>query len=306
MFLDNFLKFWITNFKGELAALGAAFLWAVSTVVYERLGHSYPPVVLNLIKGAIALVLILFTLLFGSEPLPSANPTAFGLLLLSGAVAIGFGDTAYFETLNCLGGRRTLLMETLAPPLVAILALIFLQERLTIGAWCGIFLTVLGIAWVITEQVPGSTIGKEQLRRGIGFGILAALAQACGAVLSRAALAQTTVSPLWATLLRLSAGVLILLPLTAFSRQKLSFQWKDLPSRQVLGAIFFAAFFGTYLAIWLQQTALKFSAAGIAQTLAATSPLFVLPIAVWLGELVTVRAILGVLVAIAGIALLLG
>ncbi len=47
MFLDNFLKFWITNFKGELAALGAAFLWAVSTVVYERLGHSYLPVVLN-------------------------------------------------------------------------------------------------------------------------------------------------------------------------------------------------------------------------------------------------------------------
>ncbi len=63
-----------------------------------------------MIKGAIALVLILFTLLFGSEPLPSANPTAFGLLLLSGAIAIGFGDTAYFETLNCLGGRRTLLM----------------------------------------------------------------------------------------------------------------------------------------------------------------------------------------------------
>jgi len=90
------------------------------------------------------------------------------------------------------------------------------------------------------------------------------------------------------------------------SRQKLGFQWKDLPSRQVLGASFFAAFFGTYLAIWLQQTALKFTAAGIAQTLAATSPLFVLPIAVWLGELVTVRAVLGVLVAIAGIALVLG
>jgi hypothetical protein len=26
MILDNFLKFWITNFKGEFAALGAAFL----------------------------------------------------------------------------------------------------------------------------------------------------------------------------------------------------------------------------------------------------------------------------------------
>ncbi|NEQ24266.1 MAG: hypothetical protein F6K28_35130 [Microcoleus sp. SIO2G3] len=98
-----------------------------------------------MIKGAIALVLILLTLLIGGEPLPSANSIAFMLLLLSGAIAIGFG-------------------------------------------------------------------------------ILAALAQTSGAVLSRAALAQTTVSPLWATLLRLSAGVLVLLPLTAFSRQKLGFQ----------------------------------------------------------------------------------
>lgn len=304
MIVDNLLNFWIANFRGELAALGAAFLWAVSTVVYGRLGRSYPPIELNLLKGAIAIVLIVLTLLLIGEQLPALNFTAIGLLLLSGVIGIALGDTAYFEALNCLGARRALLMETLAPPIVAILALIFLQETLTVGAWFGILLTVLGVAWVVTERVPSSLAAPLQLPRGINFGILAAFAQASGAVLSRAALAESGISPIWATLFRLGAGVLVLLPLTGFLRRRSSFQSKYSPSASSLGAIIFAAFLGTYLAIWLQQTALKFTAAGIAQTLTITSPLFVLPIVVWIGEKVSFRAILGVLVSISGIALL--
>ncbi|NEP11719.1 MAG: DMT family transporter [Symploca sp. SIO2C1] len=306
MFLGNSLNFSITDLSGELAALGGACLWAVATVVYGRLGSYYPPLELNLMKGVIAIALIILTLIFGNEQLQLLNLNACGLLLLSGVIGIALGDTAYFAAINCLGARRALLMETLAPPLVAVIALIFLQEQLTIGAWCGIFLTVLGIAWVITERVPGSAVKQDQLLKGIGLGILAALAQASGAVLSRAALAQTTISPLFSTLLRLSGGMVILLLLTGWFRRQVGFQVKSLPSKQALGAIFLAAFIGTYLGIWLQQIAFKFTAAGIAQTLLATSPLFVLPIVVWMGEVVSLRAILGVLVAIGGIALLLG
>ncbi|MDB9494872.1 EamA family transporter, partial [Spirulina subsalsa CS-330] len=65
-----------------------------------------------------------------------------------------------------------------------------------------------------------------------------------------------------------------------------------------------AAFGGTYLAIWLQQIALKYTATGTAQTLLATSPLFVLPLAALWGETITPRSVLGVGIAIAGIALL--
>jgi drug/metabolite transporter (DMT)-like permease len=54
----------------------------------------------------------------------------------------------------------------------------------------------------------------------------------------------------------------------------------------------------------LQQISLKFTEAGIAKSLGATSPLFVLPLAIWMGEVVSLRAILGVLVALAGVGLL--
>jgi drug/metabolite transporter (DMT)-like permease len=63
---------------------------------------------------------------------------------------------------------------------------------------------------------------------------------------------------------------------------------------------------GTYLGIWLQQISLKYTDAGIAQTLFATSPLFALPMSIWLGERVSPRAALGACVALAGVGLLFG
>jgi drug/metabolite transporter (DMT)-like permease len=43
---------------------------------------------------------------------------------------------------------------------------------------------------------------------------------------------------------------------------------------------------------------------GIAQTLTATSPLFVLPIAAMMGDRINLRAIFGVIIALLGIGIL--
>lgn len=293
----------IVDFRGELAALSAALIWAIASVVYISLGKQLPPLMLNLSKSAIAVVLILLTLGLRGDFLPDSTPTAVGLLLLSGAIGIGFGDTAFFEALNCLGARRCLLMEALAPPLTALLALIFLGEQLTALSYLGIGLTVAGVSWVIVERVPDRGQGNFRPLRGVGFGMIAALGQAGGSVMSRAALAGTEISPLWSTLIRLAAGVAVLLVWAAF-QQRGKQGFRPLRSPRLLAILTLASFFGTYLAIWLQQTAFKFTAAGIAQSLSATSPLFVIPVAIWMGDRVSPRAILGVLIALGGVWLL--
>lgn len=304
IFLTNFFN-WITNFKGELAALSAAFLWAIASLVYSRLGRQIPPLELNLFKGIIAIAFLVLTLLLQGQLLPEINPTALTLLLLSGVLGIGLGDTAYFAAINCLGARRTLILETLAPPLTAVLALVFLQEQLTAAAWCGILLTILGVVWVVTERVPNSTAESKHLTmRGISWGLLAAVAQATGAVLSRTALIQSSISPWWSTLVRLGAGVLVLLLWKLLGQRQVNGWLKPLQSWRIVGVIAITAFFSTYLGIWLQQISLKFAPAGIAQTLSSTSPLFVLPLAIWMGDVVSFRAILGVLVALGGVAVL--
>jgi drug/metabolite transporter (DMT)-like permease len=122
--------------------------------------------------------------------------------------------------------------------------------------------------------------------------------------MSRAALAGTDINPLWSTFIRLVGGIVILVIWLGVQRQSMRVL-KPLLSRRLLMVVAGTAFFSTYLGIWLQQLSLKYAPAGVAQSLSATSPLFVIPIAViFAGDKVSVRAVLGVLVAIAGVWLL--
>jgi drug/metabolite transporter (DMT)-like permease len=286
---------------GESAALSAALLWAISSVIYSRLGLKIPPLQLNLYKGIIAIALVAITLLIQGTALINLSTSTVVLLTISGMIGIGLGDTAYFSALNSLGARRTLLLETSSPPMGALLALIFIGEQLAYSSWCGIFLTILGIAWVISERNPvdQSSVSPQ----GIMWGILAAIAQALGAVISRYALIQSAVSPLESTLIRLIGGTVIVIGLLFLPVAKQTkMQWQL--SRRSLGVIAIAAFGSTYLGIWLQQISLKFAPTGIAQTFLATSPLFILPIVALQGEKISLRAILGVVVSLAGIALM--
>ena len=318
-----------TGLAGELAALTAAFLWAAASLMFGRLGQQLSPVVLNLAKGLFALLFIGMTLgiqesVLAVEPVPSgilALPSYSVIcLLLSGAVGIGLGDTAYFSAINSLGARRALILETLAPPVSAVLAWMFLSERLSTTAVMGIGLTLLGVVWVISERVPGAQISAS--RKGVWIALLAVLCQASGAVLSRAALANTAVDPLASTLIRLLSGLILMGLLIALRPQQLgAYQprfadhsnnwrmrwqksWAALKTPKLLMAIAIAAFFATYLGIWLQQIALKYTATGIAQSLLATSPLFVLPMAAALGDRLSWRSVCGAAVALSGVWLL--
>ena len=332
-----------SRFLGESAALAAAFLWAAATLMFGRLGRQLSPLLLNIVKGVFAVGLILITLTL--QQLNEVAPAiAFELplkatiyLLLSGAVGIGIGDTAYFATINALGARRALLLETLAPPVAAVLAWSFLSERLSVTAIAGIGLTLVGVAWVISERVPEKDQGLkvEPVDRpsavwaSLGVAMLAVFSQASGAVLSRAALADTAIAPLWSSLLRLVAGLVCMGLIALLRPQQLGAYgqissdslsqtnntrtWQNrwqasllaLRRPRLMGGIALAAFFGTYLGIWLQQISLKYTAAGIAQALLATSPLFVLPMAAFLGDRISLRSILGAAVALSGVWILL-
>lgn len=297
---------WIITYRGEVAALLSALLWAIAAVLYQQVGDRIPPLQLTLLKGVIAIALILLTLLLRGTGLPEMPGRSLLLLAASGGLGISLGDTAFFYALNRLGSRRTLLLQTLSPAMTALIAAVVLAELLTPRSGIGMMLILLGVASVIQERVsPSAATPKAQFPwQGLAWALLAAAAQAGGAVLSRAALAETDVSPLVAALIRLVAG-LVFLPLwMAAMPRSITFTWTPIASGRTWAMIGVAAFLGTYLAIWLQQTSLKFALAGVSQTLSAMSPIFVLPLAAWTGDRLTLRAILGAVVAVSGVALL--
>lgn len=292
------------NFQGELFALGAALLWAVSSILFNRVGKTVRPLELNLLKGLGALVLLSATSLFLGEQLRQVGMMTLLILAVSGAVGIGFGDTMFFEALNRLGARRALLITILAPPMTAVLALLFLKESMSALSWLGIGITVLGVAWVITEKNGPDALQTKPDWKGVFFGFLAALTQAIGAVLSRWALTETTVSALQSAVFRLLAGVAVLILWVVIRRERVGTWLKPRPSMKFWGTIAAVVFLGTYVAIWFQQLAFQHTRVGIAQTLLATSPLFILPFAALQGEKLSPRAILGVVLSLAGVGLL--
>ena len=293
----------MTVLIGEIAALGSALIWAVAARIYGQIGQRISPLLLNFSKGAIALGIGAGVIVLGRLPWPHFPATATGWLILSGIVGIGLGDSCYLAALKEIGPRRTLLLESLAPPVAALLAWASFGETIGIKAWLGIVLTVLGVTWVILERTTDVTVRSKHPYRGVIWGLLAALGQASGSVMSRFALTTSDLDPFWTMLIRVLAGMVTVLILLGRSplpeRQFPPFQWR--------WALLLAgtAFASTFLAILGQQTALKYASAGIAQALLATSPLFILPIAAWSGEKLSFRAIAGVGVAMVGITLLL-
>jgi drug/metabolite transporter (DMT)-like permease len=312
-------------FRGEIAALTAAALWAVASVLYRWIRQQISALVLNILKGLAAIVMFSVAIGVTHHQNIEIQGDVILPLALSGVVGIGIGDTAFFNTLKTLGVRRTLLLETLAPPLTAILGVVFLHERLSLLAFLGIVITIGGVAWVLSEgtlQVSEGALSVQRLRQGLGLALITALAQASGILLSRSVFLHTDISPLWSSLIRITAGTVTALvwfgiqTLRTLRTQQLnqssaselsstsqSLRWPPLTPR-LIGGIGLASFGGTFLGIWLQQTSIKYTLAGIAQTLSATSPLFAIPVTMLGGESVSLRSVLGAMVAILGIGIL--
>ncbi len=299
------MDFLSSTYGGAAAAILAALLWAIASSIFERAGKKISAIELNLIKGILALVFIGISLLITGEAFDNINLKSALLLMTSGIIGVGIGDTAYFKSLDALGARKALMIGSVSPALTAIIAMFFLDEILSPIAWIGVIVTIAGVTWVISEQTGNNNHhDKRHIVQGILFGLVATLGQSIGAVLSRSVLSQTAVSPLQSNLLRLSAGVVFLTAWITISKIRVGGWMKLEKPRVTAGQLLSATFLGTFLGMWMQQIAFKLSQVGIAQTLSSTSPLFILPISMLSGEKISARAVLGALVAVAGILIL--
>jgi drug/metabolite transporter (DMT)-like permease len=290
--------------QGELAAGTAAAIWAGSSIFYGQIGRQVAPLTLNLTKGLLAIgYLAVTTLLTGdSFRLPT---NAMGLLLLSGLIGIAIGDTVFFGALNRIGARLTLLINTLSPVATALLADVFLGEKLRSLNYLGIFIAVAGVAGVVSERTTTADQQEDRHQQywwGIGCAVASALANSIASILSRQAMfaGATDLSPVATTFWRLIAGSIGILLLMAWPPRLPP----QLLARKTWCQLGFVAFFSTYIGISLQQTALKYTAAGIAQTIGATSPLFVLVIDRWRGKKIGWRSLGYALLSICGVSLL--
>ncbi|WP_295891901.1 DMT family transporter [uncultured Vibrio sp.] len=290
-------------FYGEIAALSAAVVWAVATWIYSQFSHQFTAMQLNIVKGVIASVMMLLVMPLIPTPEYTLTPQHLAILAVSGVIGIAIGDSAYFSALKRIGPNKTLLLESLAPPLSGVLALVFLGTAISVQAWLGVVVTTVAVASVVFQP---SSSSEPTSYTGIGYGLLASVCQASGVVISHYALVAGNLPPLLGALVRLSVGVAAVVLIIAWFEDKpfkqIRLNLLSMGNRAFLW-LFSAIFVGTFLALWLQQVALKHANPAIAQTLIATSPIFILIIYAVRREAISRQSVVGTLFAVAGISL---
>ncbi len=291
---------------GELAAVLAAMTWAVGSILFARLGRRVPPGAMNLGKLFAAGLALTVTRLVVAPiaPLASVPARAHVLLALSAIVGLTIGDTAYFAAMGAIGVSRAVLLLSAAPVFTALGGYLFLDEQPHTRSLIGIAITVVGIVLVVLKPSDPSAPARPHAARGLVFGSIAAIGQAAGSLLSRRAMLQG-IDPLAAGAGRVVIGGFVLLGVALFTRK--ARPWIDSLRRdRAWLSVSAAAMIGSYGGIWLAQTGIaRASSAGVAATLLATTPVFVMPIAHYTGvERATARAVAGAIVTVVGIAVL--
>ena len=289
---------------GEFSALLVALFWSISALAFEsaskRLG-SLPVNLLRLIIGFIFLsTLTLFRrgLLFPTD----AGWENWLWLGLSGLVGFVFGDLFLFKSFTIIGSRFSMLIMTLVPPMTAFFGWIILGERLNSLNLAGMILTFGGIALAIFSRKNGTEKLKLKLApSGIFYALGGSLGQALGLVLSKVGLRDY--DPFAATQIRVIFGIAgFALVVTMFRRwQGVATSLKDRPGMKSLSL---GAFFGPFLGVSFSLISVKFAKTGIASTIMALTPVFILLPSYFLyKQKVTLAELAGAIISVGGVAL---
>jgi len=195
----------------ELAALSAAFSWALASLISASPSQKLGAIRFNRIRMTIVCILLVLYSSYTSSWSTLTEETV-RLSLLSGFIGIFVGDTALFLTLNRMGPRRLSILFSLNAPLSAILAWWFLGEALTKISIAGILVSFMGVVLAITFSKPSSQVHHwEQIKGktwvGIGFGLMAALSQSVGSIVARPVM-ETGADPMAVSAIRTAVGAI--------------------------------------------------------------------------------------------------
>lgn len=283
---------------GEILSLLTAVFWAVAIILFKKSGETVHPLGLNLFKNALGFVLLLVTFFFFKEALIYHVPFKdYLLLMLSGAIGIGIGDSLLFYCLNLIGAGLTAIVDCLYSPFIIALSVLFLGESLTSLQIFGAVLVVSAVL-IVSLKWGRTDIEWRKLGLGIFFGAMAMLSTAIGVVMVKPLLER--LSFLWATEVRLLGALIALMLIILFHPRRRKVLVSIMEKKRRLTMVS-GSFFGAYVAMLFWLGGMKLTQASIASALNQTNSVFIVILAaIWLKEPLNARRIIGIIIAFLG------
>ena len=301
------------QYLGEFISIGVAFSWTATALLSEfgskRLGN----LTLNVLRMALALLfsVVLFGVVTGNILPPGASAEACGWMLLSGLVGYVIGDFCLFQCYIIIGSRYGQLFMTLAPLSAALMAWVTLGQQMTLMSILAMLVTLFGISISVLGRGEHHKVSLKLPLNGILFAIGAAVCQGVGLVLSKIGMDYYEPSasmPEWlvpfsANFYRCVAGIIGFTFLLYF-RDGIGPLREAMHDKKGLYVATATTIFGPFVGVGFSLMAVQYTAAGIASTLMAMTPIIIIMPAYWLfHEKITWKAVLGALISVIGVSL---
>jgi drug/metabolite transporter (DMT)-like permease len=286
---------------GAACALLSALVWTLIGVSARALAPYFNALSVNMLRSAVGGVLLtaVVVALGRLHTLRAVSPEAWLYLSVSVVTAFAIGDTAFFESTKTIGLARAMTISMIYPLIASGLGVWLLGERITAPVAAGALVTLGGLAVIVSERAPPGAGGPTPSRRGLGLALLSAAVWGVSPVLMTPAIREVDPVSVQAVRLPLAALVLWVTPWArgAGDRVRLHFR--------TVGPLLLAIGVLTALSAVTWVAGLKYAGITLTTVLSSTSPLFAIPIGfLAFGERVSARALAGIVLCLAGIALL--
>ncbi len=290
-----------------LFAFLTTVLWSFSAIFARRLVGTLGSTLANLSRSLVAVALLgIWAFAFGQ----GCRGDGFSWYLLSGVIGFGLGDITLYFALARIGSRLTLLLtQCLAAPFAIAIEWLWLGTALTPAQ---LVCTAGVLGGVSAALIPKDNphLPRRMLWTGIGFGVLAALGQGLGAVISRKAYALSLASGVQidggtAAFQRIIAGAVIGSLAWWLWRHRAGEQrWSGLvgawSDRRFRYTLLVAALCGPVVGVGCYQWALATAPSGIVLPIVALCPVVIIPFSWWLeGDRPKPRSLFGAALAVA-------
>ena len=315
------------RYIGELISLGVAFSWTIAALASEVGSRRLGVFVMNVWRMSLALLLsaLLLWLTLGAPYPVYASGTTWLWLLASGVVGYFFGDWCLFNSYLTIGSRMGQLFMTLAPMFTAFAAWVMIGQTLSWTALLAMGVTLCGIAISVLGRDEHHHVSLGLPLKGILFGIGAGLGQGIGLVLSKIGLdhyeqdvtaminaqcsmfneqsSMLNVLPFASNMIRCVAGLVCFSAWLILSGH--AGRMRDsLKERRGLLAMVIAVFSGPFIGVGFSLMAVQYTAAGIASTIMAMTPIIILLPSRWLfHQPITLRGVVGAVISVVGVSL---